>query len=115
MAVEILNALVELVKQGGTIALWGIGIWLTLTGFKVCLVVWAVWLMVYKVCNLCLNYLMLRFISNKDKVSLISEQASQTILQSLKCYQDETSSSMKDLLEHVKDLMKKPEDGEKKK
>ena len=107
MNLDIMNALVELVKQGGRYAIWGIAIYGVIQFLKLVVVSWVVWSTLRHLFNSLQNFLTLRFMANKDKVTLLGKEASSHLLVMVKDYQDTTSQAMRSLLEDVKNLSEK--------
>ena len=103
---EIAKALVEMVKQGGTLAIWGIFVWLILgivkTGIVLCFLAWVVRLVVFGVSN----YHTLRFLNRKDNIQLLSKKCSKDLVDLVRQYQNDTTQAMKDFMKDAKDLLK---------
>ena len=104
---EICKALVGLVKEGGTIGLWGLAIWLGFGLIKIGLIGGLIWACIRLVSLAVLQFLSLRFLTHKDSVSILSKQASKHLMDSVKHYQDSTQTAMKDFMKDAKDLLEK--------
>ncbi len=105
MYLEIAKALVEMVKQGGTLAIWGIFVWMTLGIIKVAIILgflgWVVRLVVFSISN----YTTLKFLSNKDNVVLLSKKTSKYLVDLVRGYQENTTKAMKDFIMDARSLL----------
>jgi hypothetical protein len=104
--VELTKALVEMVKQGGTLAIWGIFVWMTLGIVKSGLLLGAVYLVIRLICNNINSYQCLKHFSNKEQVSLLSPKVSRRLEDFLKEYRDTTTKAMKDFIIDAQALLK---------
>jgi len=107
MNIEIYNALIELVKQGGSLALWGVGIWL---GFKLLqvLVVCSVLYLVVGLITHCI--IQIHGERNKAKglrVHLLSEEVSTRFSKELDKFSEESLGILKGMQERLDSLSKK--------
>jgi len=97
MSDTILNALIELVKAGGPLALWGIGIWLSFTVFKVFLVGLVGYLVVRTVCNTVISVYQASLNHKREQVSLLSKEVIKDLTTYLDSFRDSLSALLKDL------------------
>ena len=104
--VELTKALVEMVKQGGTIAIWGIFIWMSLSIIKSGLFLWVVYLVIRLVCNNVNSYQTLKLLGHKEQISLLSPKVSRRLEEFLKEYRDTTTDAMKGFIVDAQALLK---------
>jgi hypothetical protein len=74
-AQAVMQGLVEIIKQGGPLALWGVGLWLLIGLMRIFLVGLVVYLVVKIVCRTILDYKVASF----KQVTLVSEQMGKDI------------------------------------
>lgn len=109
MEMQILNALVDLVKQGGAMALWGIGIYLTVQLAKV-VVIWGLTTVMVRILSEAFFKVMgLRLLIRKDSISLISSKASEHITTALTEWSDKVTAVVQELEKKLSDLKKNSE------
>lgn len=110
MEQTIMNGLLELVKTGGPLALWGISIWLILGIVRISVVVLAAYLAVKVICQtIQVNYKIKHEI-NTQRVHLLSEQVSRQLTDSLNSFTKESLvvvNELKAQLTELKELLKK--------
>jgi len=114
MSEQILAAIVEMVKQGGTLAIWGILAWggiqllkIFLIGGTICLVL----RMISRVFSECHS----RQCSVKqEQVSLISKELEGRLLKTLKDYSESVNGILTDISLQLSGLKKESEKQEKK-
>jgi hypothetical protein len=106
MNIEIYKALIELVRQGGTLALGGIGIWMTIGLIKTVVVSWVVYLAIKQVSVSVVAYHKDILTNKVLRVTLLSEEVSKTLMDTLHSYSQETQDILKDIETRLKDLQK---------
>lgn len=104
MNIEIYHALIELIKQGGTLALWGIAIWLVISLMKVlaiCLVVYLVGRLISKtILGICKTQADFK----ATQVPLLSQAISGKLLQTLEDYHQSVNLLLRSLQEQLNRL-----------
>ena len=78
----IMNGLVEIIKQGGPLALGGVAIWLIIGLVKVLVVLWVVYLVVKIVCKTILDYKVASF----KQVQLLSQEVSSNLVMAMEAF-----------------------------
>ena len=114
MHLEIMKALVEIVKSGGGYALWGLGVYLVINLCKVTFILVCAYQVIRLITNAICNCETLRFVSNKDNITLMSEEVSTSMISYVKEYQEKTEKAMRLLMKDVKNLLKESKEQEKK-
>ena len=107
--IELCKALVDIVKQGGVYALWGIGIWMGIGLLRVAIIGGVVWAVIRLLVQSINNYLAIRFLTRKDNIQILSDKVSGHITKCLQDYQDRTSQALNDFLKDANELLKKSE------
>lgn len=98
--------LLEIVKAGGPLALWGIFIWVSLGIVRLSIVCLIVYMALKVICNtITTNYKISKEIRD-SKISLISEQVSQILTKTLQDFSQETQAILKDIEKELKELKK---------
>ena len=105
--IEMFKALIEIVKQGGLYAIWGIVAWFGMGIIKIAVIGGIIWGIIRLVAYSVQTYLCLRLISRKEHIQILSNKCSKHIIASIKDYQNTTSQAMLDLVKDVKDLLEK--------
>ena len=102
-----MNGLIELVKQGGPLALWGITIWL-IVGLVRSLVICLVLYFIVKLVVNCINnnYKISKEVSGQ-RVQLFSQEVSQRFQTSMDNFLKDSSAILKELETQLKDLKEK--------
>lgn len=113
--VELTKALVEMVKSGGTIAIWGIFVWMLLGIIKTGLVGSLILLALRQVVTLGNNYMTLKAVTRKEQISLLSPKVSARLERCLDDFQKTTGQAMKEFIADAKALLEKSEQSQKKK
>ncbi len=80
MNIEIYNALLELVKQGGHLALWGIFIWLFLGIIRLTIICLATYLVVKVVCRTISDNYKISKTLQDTKVTLVGSEVASRLL-----------------------------------
>lgn len=102
----IMSTLVELLKQGGPIALWGLGLWLFFSIIRFVVVSLTVYLVVKIVCQtISTNYKISKEISGQ-RIQLVSEKVSERLETALKSFSEKAGVLLEDLEKLVKNLQK---------
>jgi len=103
MQQELLSALVELVKEGGTLALWGVFVWFLMQIIKVGVIGGILWGIVRSLCHLVQRIYSAKLDFKEKQVPIISEQASSTVISCLDSYQN----SVNKVLERIDSQLEK--------
>jgi len=112
--IKIVEALVDLLKTGGNYAIWGIIAWWIMNLLKIAIVSIVTFCSLRLLVTLATHWITIKELSNKDKVSLISQQCSDNLVSLVKDFQAETTKAMKDFLKDAEGLLKKPTDTQEK-
>lgn len=104
--VELTRALVEMVKQGGYLAIWGIFVWMTLGIIKIGLILYLVAWVVRSVLTSIDNYHTLKHINKQHQISLLPSKTAKHLENILKEFRDTTTSAMKDFIKESQGLLK---------
>lgn len=115
MEKEILTALVEMVKQGGTLAIVGIGVYWLMAILKLAVHGGIVWLVFHLICKTFIRAWELRLDKRNSTITLLSEQASKDICNRFQDISSETTAILKDIEAELKVLKTKPNISEEKK
>ena len=102
MGIEILNALLEMVKLGGVYAIWGVAIWTGIQLLKVLVVLAFLFGVVKVICTTILSYQSRRI----HNITLISEALSAELKDSLTSFVTETQSVVSRLNTELENLSK---------
>lgn len=112
--IQILNALVEMVKQGGYYAIWGIAIYLITGLVKLSLILWVSYSVIQQVLLTLGSYMCLKFVSNKDKITLLSNTSMEALTSAIQTYQTSTEAAMRSFTTEAKDLLMKSKESQEK-
>lgn len=97
MTLEMYKALIELVQQGGTLALWGVGIWLVFTTVKVAILSLVAYLVVRSVVGAVVTVHNARLAYKATQVSLLSKEVTKDLIAYLDSFRDSLTGLLKDL------------------
>jgi hypothetical protein len=104
MNTEMFNALVELVKQGGWMAILGIFMWCVLGIVKVSIVGGFVCVVFSRICSIVRHWLDSRLLASSRNYSLVSKETSDTLLRYLEQLEATHKETMTHLQEQYQDL-----------
>lgn len=102
MEKEILNAIVEMVRQGGQLAVWGVFVYLFMQILKVAVSGGIIWIIIRTICTTFLGGLELHIRKRSEEITLLSEEVSASLTNTLEQY----SKSMTEVLESIERQMK---------
>lgn len=105
--IELMKALVEMVRTGGVYALWGIFIWFFMGILKISIIGGFIWAIIRLVVLAFSNFLTLKHLSHKDNINILSKKCSKHILDSIKDFQTTTTEAMLKFQKDATDLLKK--------
>ncbi len=114
MEMQILTALVDLVKQGGQMALWGVAIYLILQLAKVVVIWGSITLIVRLICSAVFKGLGMRLLIKRDSISLMSDKATNHLSEAMTKWSNEVSEVILKLETRLNDLLKSSEKKEEK-
>ena len=106
MSIEILKALVEIIKQGGQYAIMGVSIWMTFTLLKTAMVCWVLWVALSLTAKAINSWLCIKHLVNKDKVNLLSEKLGTQLCTTLQAFQENITKSVEELEQKFQDSKK---------
>jgi len=105
----IMNTLVELLKAGGPMALWGLSIWLVLGLVRMALLCLVIYLVVKQVCQTIRDNYRVSKELRDSKIHLLSQEVSKQFSDSLEDFQENTERILKDLEKALNSLNSKSE------
>lgn len=100
----IMNGIIELVKQGGPLALWGIFIWLGLNLIKLVVVSVVFYLVVKTICNTITTNYKVHKECKSQRISLLSETISHQVSDSLNTFSKESGALATELTKLLREL-----------
>lgn len=104
MEKEILNAIVEMVKQGGQLAVWGVFVYLFMQIVKAGTIGGITWLIVKTLCQTLSRCWELAQDRRKEAITLLSSDLQTKLLASLTEFQGSTTTILQDLENRLKGL-----------
>lgn len=104
MEKEILQALVEMVKSGGQMAIIGIGVYWLMVILKVAVHGGVLWLLGRLVCSTIIRCLELRLDKRNSTISLLSKEVAEEMCNRFQEISEEQSVILKDIEEELKRL-----------
>ncbi len=103
---QVANYLLEIIKTGGPIALWGIGIWMTVNLIKIAIVSWLAYLAVKQVSASVVQYHKDTLTNKVLRVTLLSEEVSKKFSDSLDSFSLESTNILKEIEKQLNELKK---------
>ena len=100
----ILDALVEIIKTGGLMALWGISIWLIIGLVKLVVFCLAVYFIIQMICNTISNNYKIHKELDSRRIHLLSSQVSQDLCNSLDSMNKEFLAILRELEKKLNEL-----------
>ena len=107
MDIKIMEALIELVKQGGTLALWGIGLWGLIGILKLSITGGVIWLIWHSMTACFKHYWDSKLTIRTQNISLISKEVSDKLSTTLSDFRSEVKNAMSDFLKESNNLLTK--------
>lgn len=104
MEKEILTALVEMVKQGGTLAIIGIGVYWLMAILKLAVHGGILWVVCRLACSTIVRCLELRLDKRNSTISLLSKECATSICTTLDSIAKEQQAILKDIDEELRAL-----------
>ena len=98
--------LIEIIKQGGILALWGIGIWLVIGLLRVTTICLAIYLVVKVVCQAITTNYKVHKEQQAMRVHLLSEECSRKVSQALDSFSKESLTVVNELKLQLIELKK---------
>ena len=106
MQKEILEALVEMIRQGGTLAVWGIFVYLLMGIIKVAVTGGFLWITIKCVATNWRGYLERKLDSKAQSLKVFSDKASTRLVSCLDSYHKEVEIILKDIQTQLENLKK---------
>lgn len=106
MNIEVYNALIQLIKEGGTLALGGIAIWMTIGLIKTVTVSWLAYLAIKVVSASVVAYHKDTLTNKVLRVTLLSEEVSKKFSDSLDSFNLDSTTILRDIQKSLDDLKK---------
>ncbi len=103
---QVASYLVEIIKSGGPMALWGIGIWMTVNLIKVAIISLLAYLAIRQVTSAAVQYHKDTLTNKVLRVTLLSEEVSKKFSDSLDSFSLESTSILKEIEKQLNELKK---------
>lgn len=107
MTETIMQCLVEMIKQGGQLAIWGIFIWVGFSAVKVVSVVLGLVVIVRLVMHTIHNCYKINKETQSQRIHILSESISSKLEKSLDEFQSQSISVLKELQKELEELSKR--------
>lgn len=104
MEKEILTALVEMVKSGGQMAIYGIAVYWGMTILKLAVHGGLIWVCLRLICTTIIKAWELRLDKRASDITLLSEECSKQILDTINSFSKENIAILKDIEMQLKVL-----------
>jgi hypothetical protein len=101
---EIMVTLVELLKQGGPLALWGLGIWLIVGVLKILVVSGVVYLVVRLISHTLITCYKINKGASVQRIHLLSQEVSKQLTDSLDNFSRESLAVVSELKKQLAEL-----------
>ena len=111
---EILKALIDIVKEGGMLGLWGLGIYLVLNLVRLLAVIWVIYNIVKLIMQTITNFFTIKLLGHKERISLVSEDVSKKLQETIGTFSKDMKCATTEFIRDAKDLLQESKTQEKK-